>query len=87
MYPRREDRQGEATEGSGVKKHRLRPRKPKRRKQVMPGVCYTRCPTPKGWHLQLFHSRIIDLVRLQKCHKRQVLAAEYCPGNGQQVAY
>ena len=24
MYPRREDRQGEATEGSGVKKHRLR---------------------------------------------------------------
>ena len=26
-------------------------------------------------------------LTLQKCHKGQVLATEYCPGNGQQVAY
>jgi hypothetical protein len=32
-------------------------------------------PYPSAW------------FRLQKCHKGQVLAAEYCPGNGQQVAY
>ena len=54
MYPRREDRQGEATEGSGVKKHRLR--------HANPSAASKGCQvaTLQRGDTQLFHSRIID---------------------------
>ena len=61
------------------------PRKPKRRKQVMPGGCYTPMPYSKGVTRSYFTAGSSTWLGCKNVARPQVLAAEYCPGNGQRV--